>query len=177
MAEKRTFALKHHSILNPDSTGTNGAGICYSRVCSSFCRAKTFHVGEHCCLLGRRGPAVEFTHLVDEPAKRATLTSEQQLEAERGGLGQQGTLKHKRKGKILLENLSSQFSFPNMPGSALHLRLCRRVRTCLPVFSCQNSPACSGHSWLFSHLCAPVTAELCCCSSPVPSVEGCVCCV
>lgn len=49
---------------------------------------RAFHVGEHCCLLGRRGPAVEFTHLVDEPAERATLTSEQQLEAERGGLGQ-----------------------------------------------------------------------------------------
>lgn len=50
--------------------------------------------------------------LVNSPAKRAIFTSEQQLEVGRG-LRQQGALKHKRKGKVLLESLSSQlFLFP-----------------------------------------------------------------
>jgi len=52
-------------------------------------------------------------HLANKPAKRAVFTSEQQLRVEREELGQQSALKHERKGKVLLESLSSWlFLFP-----------------------------------------------------------------
>lgn len=103
-------------------------------------------------------------HLADEPAKRATFTSKQQLGVERGGLGQQGALKYKRKGKVLLESLPSWlFLFPKYVRwhfASWALSVGQDLPSWLPLPA--RVPCLRRHGRLFSlNFCLPVTTELC----------------
>lgn len=70
------------------------------------------NMGEHCFLLGCRATREELgTSLSLLKELCSPLSSS--WSRERGGLGQHGTLIHKRKGKVLLKSLRSQlFLFP-----------------------------------------------------------------